>query len=82
MNGIFFTLRLHKKDIIKTIMVVYENNAYSSCSFDTLDNNWSSRLNLHYPSNDVGVSLFELIIASFISSISSIFHQTSPLAKP
>lgn len=33
---------------LRTI-TVYETNAYLSCSFDTLDNNWSSKLNLYYP---------------------------------
>ena len=33
------------------------------------DNNWSPRLNLYYPSKDGGVTLFGLIVASFIASL-------------
>ena len=71
MSGFFFALDLWKSDFIRTI-IVYGTNAYSPCSFDLLDNNWSHILNLHYPSKDESVTLFGFNVVSFISSVNII----------
>ena len=68
MSGFFFTLSLPKNDS-RRIIIDYESNACSSCSFDTLDNSWSPRFNLYYPSKDGGVTILGLFVTSLISSV-------------
>ena len=64
----FFKPHLAKKDLTRTV-ILYKRNAYSSCSFNTLDNNLSPRMNLNYPSKDEGIIFFGLVVVSFISSV-------------